>query len=258
MSEPEVLMKGKLGGLDVMSVVERPQYINMMIYGESGIGKTVLAGSASVVPELGNVVFVDAEGGTLSLNKRYPDVKVVRCTSFDDLGKLYQDLAAGKSGFQTVVIDSLTELQKLSMSGIMRKTLQEDPDRDPDLPGIGEWGKNIEQIRRLVRAFRDLPMNVIFICLAQTTQDKKGRKETKPSLSGKLASDVAAFLDVVLYMYKRETEDGVQRLILSQSTDEYVAKDRTDNLPPVMENPTMQDLFELIINADTTQKAEPT
>jgi len=131
---------------------------------------------------------------------------------------------------------------------VMRNTLAKDPDRDPDLPGIGEWGKSIEQMRRFVRAFRDLPMNTIFICLPTVEKDKKGRTNTKPSLPGKLSSDVCAFLDVVLYMYKKETDDGsVKRFLLSQSTDEFVAKDRTDRLPPVIEEPTMQNLFDFIM-----------
>lgn len=246
----ETLTATTLGGLPIMSVVDRPKYINLMVYGESGVGKTVLAGSASEVKELGNVLFVDIEGGTLSLAKRYPNVQVLRAQSFDQLQKVYAELQTGKTGFDTVVIDSLTEAQKFGMYAIMRKTLQDDPDRDPDLPGIGEWGKNTEQIRRFVRAFRDLPMNTIFLALPQTEQDKKGRKLTRPSLSGKLASDVAAFLDVVLYMYKRESEDGVKRYLLSQSTEEYVAKDRTDRLPSVIEEPTMRTLFDFIMASD--------
>lgn len=226
-----------------------PPLINMMVFGDPGIGKTVLGGSASVVEALSPVLFIDVEGGTLSLRERYPDVKVVRCKSYNDFGKLYTDLRKMDHGFKTVVLDSITEIQKFGMLEIMKRML-EDPknsDRDPDLPSIGEWGKNIEQTRRLIRAMRDLPMNTIFVALAQTDQDKRGNRLTKPSLSGKLSAEVAGFLDIVCYMYKKTLDDGtIKRLLLTSGTDEIIAKDRTDRLPPVLEDPDMGMIYQIL------------
>lgn len=254
----EVLTADTLGGLPVTETEAEQEYINVLIYGDSGVGKTVLSGSASVVPELSPVVVLDIEGGTRSLEKRYPNAKKIRITSFSQLEKVYVDLRDKNHGFKTVVIDSLTEARAFGMYEIMKRALQNDPDRDPDLPGIGEWGKSAEQTKRLIRAFRDLPMNTIFVCLATTDQDKKGRRLTKPSLPGKMGAEVAAFLDVVLYMYRKEDPDTeeVKRYLLSSFTDEFVAKDRTDRLPPVIEEPTMQTLFDLIIGSDATPEEE--
>jgi hypothetical protein len=246
----EVLKKGSLGGLEITSVADTMPTFNVMIYGDTTIGKTVLAGSASEVPALGNVVHLDCEGGTLSLRNRYPDVETVRVTAFSQFDKIYAELREGKSGYDTVIIDSLSEVQKMSMAGIMKKMVQEDEDRDPDLPGIGEWGKNTEQMRRFVRAFRDLPINVIFIALMADEQDKKGKQTIRPLLTKKLGADVVSFLDIVLFMYKKdmgEDNGGIHRFLLSQSTDVHIAKDRTDNLPPVIEDPTMQILFDYIM-----------
>jgi hypothetical protein len=244
----EVLTKDTLGGLPIQSVGEVPPYINMLVYGDPGVGKTVLAGSASEVPELSPVLYIDVEGGTLSLRERFPDVHVVRIKSFNDFGKLFDELRKGEHGYKTIVLDSITEIQKFGMYEIMRRTLQDDPDRDPDLPGIGEWGKNTEQMRRTIRAFRDLPMNTIFIALGATDQDKKGNRLTKPALSAKLSAEIAGFLDVVCYMYKKTDKDTeeVKRLLLTAGTDEYIAKDRTDKLPPILEAPTMQSIHQIM------------
>lgn len=244
----EVLTKNSLGGLTVTSVSEVPPFINMLVYGDPGVGKTVLAGSASEVEALSPVIYVDVEGGTLSLRERYPDVHVVRVKSFNDFGKLFEELRRGQHGYKTVVLDSITEIQKFGMYEVMKRALDNDPDRDPDLPGIGEWGKNTEQMRRTIRAFRDLPMNTIFLGLAATDQDKKGNRLTKPALSAKLASEVAGFLDVVCYMYKKTDKDTdeVKRLLLTDGTDEYIAKDRTDKLPPILEAPTMKTIHQIM------------
>jgi len=252
----EKLTPLSLGGLRVEPVTETPLRFNLLIYGDPGVGKTVLAGSACVVPEMSPVLLLDIEGGTLSLRKRYPEVDTVRVSNWAQLVRVYEALkeGEGKDYYRTIVIDSLTESQKVGMATIMKRAVEKDEDRDPDLPGIGEWGKNTNQVRTMVRAFRDLPMNTIFTCLAQTDKDKKGRWLTRPSLSGKLASEVSGFMDVVLYMYNKDNEDSnlpPHRLLLSRKTEEVIAKDRTDRLPPVVggeDVPTIQMLHDIMFS----------
>jgi hypothetical protein len=161
--------------------------------------------------------------------------------------RVYDGLYKGEHDYQTVVLDSLTEIQKFSMYNIMRDVLKEHPDRDPEVPSIREWGKNIEQIRKLVRAFRDLPMNTIFTALATTDKDNKtGQVTTRPSLSGKLAMEVGGFVDIMLYMNTKVVDGELLRLVQSVGTDSVIAKDRSDNLPSIVENPDMQELYNLV------------
>lgn len=237
----------ELGGLQVQTVAEKLTYINMIIYGDPGAGKTVLAGSSDVVPELRPVLFIDVEGGTFSIRERYPDVEVVRVETWDDMQSIYDELFGGKTGYNTVVLDSLSEIQKFSMYTIMEFTVAKDPDRDPDVPSMREWGKNIEQIRKLVRAFRDLPMHTIFTALAKEDKDNKtGAVKTKPSLSGKLANEVAGFVDIVGYQYTKVMEDEIRRFLLTATTEKYVAKDRSDKLPPTLEDPDMSSIYDFV------------
>lgn len=236
---------------------ETIEYINFLVYGDPGAGKTVLGGSADEVPEMRPVLVIDIEGGLLSLASRYPDVETVRVKTWDDMQRVYDDLLLKDHGYKTVMLDSLTEIQKFSMATIMEFTVKKDPDRDPDIPSMREWGKNIEQIRRLVRAFRDLPMHTIFTALAKSDKDNKsGAVKTKPSLSGKLADEVAGFVDIVGYQYTKVMEDQLRRFLLTAATDRYVAKDRSDNLPPTIEDPTMTKIFDLVRNTSNTSKKE--
>lgn len=240
-----------LAGLTVARIQERPKTINVLVYGESGVGKTVFSGSSSLVPEMSPVLMVDVEGGSLSLNHTYPDVDVVRVKTWDDMQRLYNELYGGRHKYKTLIVDSLTEVQKFSMYNIMREVIDDNPERDPDIAGMREWGKNIEQMRRFVRAFRDLPINVIFTGLSREDKDNRGSIKTKPSLSGKLASEVAGFLDIVLYYYVKNVKQGDevvrQRLMLTSGTDTVVAKDRTGKLPFIMESPTMTDIYRAVI-----------
>jgi AAA domain-containing protein len=250
--EATVLRPGTLGGLKIERVIDREPHFNLMVYGKSGVGKTYLAGSAENVSEMRRVLYIDVEGGIMTLRKDFPNVATVRVKTWQDLQKIYDHLYAGGHGFKTVILDSLTEIQKFNMNEIMRQLVEKKPERDPDVPDLREWGKNLEQIRRFVRAFRDLPMNVIFTALEIEKQDKMMRTIRTPSLSGRMAGEVAAFLDIVLhYRADEKTNDAgvteVIRVLQSRATASTTAKDRSGLLPPVMVDPTMDQLYNLII-----------
>jgi phage nucleotide-binding protein len=236
-----------IAGLPIQKVSETPALFNILIYGESGAGKTTLAGSADAVPEMRRVLIIDIEGGTLSLRTRYPGVDSVRVKSWQDMQKVYDELYLGTHGYSTVVIDSLTEAQKMSMDEIMRRLVKEHEDRDADVPGIREWNINIEQTRKFVRLFRDLPINTIFTALSKADRNPRtGVTRTKPYLSGKVADEVAGFLDIVAYLYTKEVDGEHKRMLLCGATQDNVAKDRTDKLDKVIVEPTMATIWNAV------------
>jgi len=241
-----------IGGLKIRRVIDQTPNFNMMVYGRSGVGKTRLSGSSYAVPDMQRVLLLDIEGGWLTLRKDFPGVETVRVGSWRDVQAVYDELYAGGSGIQTVILDSLTEIQKFNMDQIMLNLIESKGDeRDMDVPSIREWGKNLEQTRRFVRAFRDLPINVIFTALEREDKDRAGRPIKLPSLSGKMAQEVAAFLDIVLYLNIKEVEtpDGKKliRVLQSQATETTVAKDRSGLLPPVMVDPDMGKIYDLVV-----------
>jgi phage nucleotide-binding protein len=236
-----------IAGLPIRKVTEHPMIFNLLIYGESGSGKTTLAGSSDGVPEMRKVLFLDVEGGTLSIRQKYPDVEAVRIKSWQDMQSVYDELYAGAHGFNTIVLDSLTEIQKMSMDTVMRKLVEQHEERDSDVPGMREWGINIEQTRKFVRSFRDLPVNTIFTALSKIDKNPRtGASKTKPYLSGKVADEVAGFLDIVAYLYTKEVDGQQKRMLLCGATQDNVAKDRTDKLDQVIQSPTMSTIWNAV------------
>lgn len=242
----------KIADLPIFRVNQAEPKINMLIYGESGVGKTRLAGSADAVEEMRRTLLIDVEGGTLTLRNTFPEVETVRVKSWADMQKVYDALYTGQYDFKTIIVDSLTEIQKMSMDGIMRKLVEEYEERSADVPGLREWNINLEQTRKFVRAFRDLPVNTIFTALVKTDKNQRtGAMKRKPSLSGKMADEVSGFLDIVVYLYAKEIDGENKRLLLCAQTEDTVAKDRSNYLPITMEDPTMAKIWELLNNKES-------
>lgn len=243
-------------GIPLIRAKDATNWLNAIFYGDSGVGKTRLLGSCDEVPDLRKVLFVDIEGGTRSIRDVYPNIDTVRVQNFRQIREVYEGLKGTSHGYTTACLDSASEMQKFNMSDVMVDLVKSRPDLDPDIPGMREWGKNLEQMRKYIRAFRDLPINTFFTALAQTDKDQKtGATMKKPGLSGKLANEITAFLDIACYMYVKEVEGKQTRMLLTGSTDQFVAKDRTAKLPMVIPNPTMKKIFSYI-NGDEQELAD--
>lgn len=252
----------KVGNLVVHTAANNPaQNIKILIYGDSGKGKSVLAASASLVPEMSPVLFLNAEGGTLSVSKFYPDIDIVNITDFMQMQSIFDALRKGNHGYKTVVIDSITELHRQSMAKIMFDTVTKDPNRDLEVPAQREWGKAGEQIRKLIRMFRDLPaINTIFVAL-ETEVGEEGRpKQIGPSLPGKLFKEVPGYVDIVARMYHVQVTEGdkrvTKRVLLTSGTDKIIAKDRTDCVPTPLPDPTMVPIYTAFVGNPNQKKGK--
>lgn len=214
----------------------------MIVYGDSGVGKTVFSSTAPTP------LFADVEGGLLSVQQKKIDF--VRVDNYDTIVELYDYLYEKKHNYETLVIDSLTELQKITMDSIIEKF----PDvKRPygDSASQGDWGRNIEVLRRVLRAFRDLDLHIIFTCLSAQVKDEiDGSIFVKPALAGKtFADEVCAYVDIVGYLFvqKKGKEDGeIIRKLLVQSQGKYIAKDRSGKLGKIIENPDFTKILKLI------------
>lgn len=250
-------------------VRETKQHINLLIYGQPGAGKTHLAALADEVPAMRPVLYLNIEGGDMTLRHVAPEIRKIPeegSLSWGQLQTIYDQLARqcyngvepGEFRPRTVILDTLTECQKMNMSQIMAELLMAEPEKgwDPDIPDVRRWGKNIEQIRKWVRKYRDLPINVIMTAHERIDKDNMtGQVLHMPQLSGKLSFEVAGFFDIVSYLYVKTEEGKPVRKLLSGGFEGYVAKDRSGNLPLVMENPTMDEVYNLIVGKKTSQKA---
>jgi hypothetical protein len=235
--------------LPTVPVPEEVPFLNILLYAETGVGKTRLGGSAAEVEGMFPLLLVDTEAGRTTLRQFSPEVRkrieIVVAKERKEIEKVYAELVMDTSGYyKTVMLDSATEIQDLDMITIMRDVIRRDPERDVDVPSQREWGVSRSHMRKIIRAYRDLPMHTIVTALV--IEDKEDGRQPRyyPSLPGKLKSEVGGFMDIVAYIRKNKQT----RVAQFEGTDRVIAKDRTGELPPSMEDPTMSKIMTIIQN----------
>jgi hypothetical protein len=259
------LKKLSFAGIPMAPIRDTKHPINTLIYGRPGAGKTRLTATAQRSPFMKDLLYISAESGSSTIRQVDPSIMVIPdpevsgSVSWEQLLAIYDELDRqcynSKDGceFKTVAIDTGTELQKINMNWVMGQTLAAHPERDPDVPGLHDWGKSSNSLRSIIRKFRDLPDNFIFVCHENEDRDNKGLLWKKPSLPGKLANEAAAFFDQVMYLYTKQVAGGdetkpadIKRVLMTGALEGYVTKDRSGKLPLLIVDPDMDKIFKLI------------
>lgn len=156
--------------------------------------------------------------------------------------------------YRTVILDSISELHKYlvyQFTGIDVGKAK----LDIEVEKMEEWQVAQEMFRLLVRSFRDLPMNVIFVSAEAIEPEQRNKRrnphagQALPKLAGQMAADIAGFIDIVGYLVRDIGEDGetTRRLYLGAGYEGWISKHRFENLPDLdyVENPTLASLIEL-------------
>lgn len=279
----------------VSGVKNANTYLKIFLYGEFGAGKTVLSAQAVDVKSLRDVLFINIESGITSVigsgaieNSdlldivpenglkdfetfvRIHEMLVKYCQARDDDDQDRLDKMAKRYGFdpekryKTVIIDSLSELNQISLSRAFG-------DDQNDLLGSSEsddtrrdFGKNRAAMVKTIRAFRNLPMNVIATCGSQWDEDERKKIKYMPRLTGQLAKEVQAYWDVVGFLTtsaKKGEGEGdeatMHRRLWLQPIGKFDAKNRLASQDqPYLDNPTMGKLVSLLTKAKRASEGE--
>lgn len=209
-------------------------FLKILMAGEPGVGKTRIA---STFP---NVLYANAEGGMMSVVDRAPAFVDIR--SSVDLNELRLNLelpaerreAVFGCPVDTVCIDTLDEMQRI----LIRERLDETKKESLAIQDYGWLG---DQVRGIVRAFRNLELNVIFnVHLKSDKDEETGRTFIKAQLVGAMADELAGYMDMTLLLKVTQTTKAVngqsqrveQRFMQTSSDSNHTwIKDRSGKLP---------------------------
>lgn len=237
----------------VVPVSESSPYAKVLLYGRNGKEKTRTAANSGL-----KTLIIDAnEEGTQSV-KNYPNCYVRPIKKFEELVWAYWYLRENPDEIEVVLIDTLTQVQKLTMRHVLDEAEDRDPNRPPNLPERRAWGQMTETLRPYIYDFRNLPMHVVFICQERLDkgndddEDSEIKARYVPDLSPGLRGDAMSAVGIMGRMYKRPVRRGKgkrekvvwETRMLVGDHEDYETKDRTFQLGHIVRKPSMKKIIE--------------
>jgi hypothetical protein len=180
------------------------------LYGDSGAGKTWLAASAP-----NPVVLLTEQNGEQSLRLSNPGASYVVVSTAEevrDFLRMAQDGTLAAEGFESIVLDGLTEIQQLIRDEIAAR-------KGGDEFTIADWGELTDKMRKLMRLLRTLAGRYHVVCTMLAEEEFAGEvKHVRPAFQGrKLANEVMQFFSAVGYVFKRPAKgetSGVEHVAM--------------------------------------------
>lgn len=214
---------------------EYGQYVKMLVVADPGAGKTR---TASTWPD---VLYANCEAGLMSVADRHPaavdietaqDVKEL-LSHLKQPAEVREQMLGVKVG--TVVVDTLDEIARI----LIKERLEAER---KDVFAMADWGWLGDQLRGIVRTFRNLDMNVILNVHLKSQEDSEtGRTVFKPQIQGAMGDELAAYVDLAVLMVARpnttvdaqgQTQRSVIRYFQTYPDLQHPwVKDRSGKLP---------------------------
>ena len=206
---------------------------SMIVYGESGAGKTSLV---KTIP--GKVILVNAENGLKPLKGAGIDVyDITKDKNGNNLDREFRfekliyfltlmNDEVYKEKYDWVVIDSLTEISQCYVEYLKKKY----PDKKD---ALNLWGEYNDGIQGFIKQLRDFaPFNILLLSLEAVDKDETGRRFTGLDINGtKAPQRIPALFDDVFQLKIFTNEEGVQkRFLITQKYENNIAKARSQNL----------------------------
>lgn len=233
------------------ALLEGDTHIKIMVWGDSGAGKTHFGATAKKPLVVQN----EAQGAT-SVAFANKDADILPVTTADELREFMMEASKGKDGalaeYETIVFDSLTECQRLFKKEILQGQIDRKTGKARTQLTQQEWGILAEKTLGFIGSLRNLKFHVIATALADyETNDSGTVIKAKPMFEGKKTqNNVMQYFSAVGYLYNEtithedNQKEDVRRLLFSGSK-RLMAKP-CGNLTDTV-NPNATEIIESII-----------
>lgn len=222
--------------------------LKMLVYSDQDVGRTVLAGSISKVPKIGDVLFCDVGANPTSLaDFGYDGENLVptKVESYADLDKILDYVEANPDAFGAVIIDCATKLQEFIVADCLDAANKKEPD-------LKVWNAVVAKMRNLFKRIGSLPVHVVVTALEKEVKDDDtGISTYAPNLVGRFSKEVMGYFGIMgrLFLYEKD-ESTFLRITHFGEGEHFIAKDKTGALKcdagKFLVDASMQTIFELI------------
>lgn len=232
--------------------------LSMLIHSASKEGKSTLSATAPtpilVLDAEGSWKFIDQAGyqSGVKLRKRQWDpaaepiprydgswdVVRVHVDTWQTMVEVYRHLTQSEHDFVSIVLDSITEVQRRCKANIRTSSPQMDQQR---------WGQLLDQMDGVIRGFRDLTLlknTIRCVVFISETFMKDG--QWRPYMQGQIRDTMPYWVDICGYLGTVMQPNGDQmvkekRLLIGAGVDPaYVVGERVQGrLPDLVINPNI-------------------
>lgn len=221
--------------------------IKLLVYGESGAGKTIFATtfptpikifdfdgkiSSAVNYWRGDTKLADMDADHLQ-PAGAGDKPFVRFNT--ELTKLEELAKKGDFPFKTVIFDSLTTY----CESMLREVMRQHPETkrfDSHTPVLQDYGIMNSHFKVFLSRMLQLPCHVVFTAHIQSEKDEStGALVRQPLATGKLPMLVPMMFEEVYRMFTKTEGQDVKRLLQTNNAQGYVCRTQIKGLPPTVE-----------------------
>lgn len=253
--EPQQVVK-PTGSL-FATLEETAEYLNVLLFGREGSGKTTIAATLANLGE-GKVLVINAEGGLKKTALKQRGIDVSRIYLWPNDGQpithgglievynqLKADLDTDPNSWAGVIIDSATELVPALIDQVAKDRMEKSARKGVIIEGIDEfftdrsdYGTMSKMFRDILRKFRDLPTHFVVTALERRdVDDDTGKVQYGPAVTPGVQADLLGYVDLVLACFS--ADDTKPYRALTRSAGKYRGKDRLGVLPAVLVEPTI-------------------
>jgi hypothetical protein len=210
---------------------------NVLLYGDSGIGKTAAAGGIATKDR--RAIFMSTEKGVVSAKRTGSVAGLYRAMDWDHVEASLDkaDEVLGENDW--LIADSISRMQHLALLWILREE-HEGRGADIDTMQIQHYSKWWNMYKRFIDRMIDAKYNCLMVATAMHLEDVEGEPIIVPALIGsskdplQISNYVCAQSDCVFYlgMPKPKKGEAPFRRILTQSRPPFFAKNRYSGTIP--------------------------
>jgi len=245
------------------------EYKNILVYGGSGVGKTVLAGTAP-----GRLLFLAGEPGYISAARlgARGKARIIPDTATATAAAAWLEDGNARQ-YDWIVADGLGTMQNKFLLNYAAEAFDANPAKRAhrNLPDKPDYFNAQNFLKSWVSRLIDLPCNVLYTAHAMYPEDKStGEPLVYPAIQGKgfeVSQYICGLMHAVGFMSPRVkvTDDGPVpvRRILWQSTRDpktettFFAKDQFNALNRYTDDLSLPEILKIIDDADPDQAPAP-
>ena len=165
-------------------------------------------------------------------------IQIANTKMLSDVLKSITDNPQQWAKYDTLVIDSLTEVQRLCKDDLTNK--------GRSTMKLQDWGKLADFMRRFIRALRQIPKHIVCLALLETQfEESTGQRHLRPAFEGKKTSgEIAQFFNFVGFLYASQNKEEKRtfRYLMLEVNERIMCKP-TYPLTGTIKQPNITKLF---------------